>query len=155
MRRIILWLLLVAAASLSCRSPHIVGSSTDAAEETIALSPGPVDPPPRTYIGHIANTNLVNANLTIKVFVGGTLNPGEITLPKGTTVLGAIRRGGGFREGDGGEVRLIRSGHTYLLRLCRKPLALSGHYRIAYGDEKVCSDFRLEDGDRVVVPRVL
>src|SRR5437870_2389311 len=84
-------------ACAGCRSSHPRPLCSGATEETIASSLGPVDSPPRPHIGHIVATNTLEPNRTIRALVAGEVNrPGWLTIAKGTTVLGAIKRAGGF-----------------------------------------------------------
>jgi SLBB domain len=164
-------LVLVALAFAGCRSPNPAWGTSDSAEETIPFSLG-VDPPARPHIGHIVRTNSLDPNQTIRVLVSGQVKqPGWVTVPKGTTVLGAIKRAGGFASvGASYYVRITRGTAKYAYKLATEPLRHTApdHYRIWYGpytwsnskgrklmDKRARSDVVLEPEDQVHVPRVL
>ncbi len=138
MHRAALRLFVVVGLGLTgCQSPHPAEPSL-AGDNTIAFHVGPVDPPRPRYIGHIVATNVVNSDETITVLVFGAVGtPGWITVPKGTTVLAAIKRASGFAGGAGGCVRITRGERQYEYRLTKKSLGPEspGHYAIWFGPE--------------------
>jgi hypothetical protein len=151
--RSVLWVLLLGLTSVSCRSPHSAFQSPQPAEETIALYSSPVDPPHPIYVGHVATTNSLDRDLPIRVLVmGNVVRPGWLTIPKGTTALGAIRRAGGFSWGSSNVLFIKRGGQKYKYSLVWEPLAPELDYRIWYGENGAPSDFLLEAGDALTVP---
>ena len=158
-----------AAVLSGCRTPPLAPASASAVDETILVCTGPKDPPPRDYIGHIVATNAVDRSSTIRVRVSGCVKtPGEITVPRGTTVLGAVKRAGGFVLASSNYVWIERGQKASMYVLVHEPLVpeLPGHYRVWYAgyecgpatgwrgiiDKQSQSDVPLEDSDWVVVP---
>jgi hypothetical protein len=155
-----------------CRTFHPARLTPLASEQTITFAVGPIDPPRDNYIGHIVAINSVEPDHTIRVLVGGCINrPGWIKVPKGTTVLGAIKRAGGFDWGASSCVRIVRGPLTYQCKLAFESFGpeFRGHYFIwycaekyspAWGgsyilDKRVRSDIVLEAGDKILVGEVL
>jgi hypothetical protein len=160
MKRTTPLLILVVFASLlaGCRSLYPkAATSGNMPEETITFYLGPVLAPRAELAGHIVTTSSPDTNQPITIVVGGAVNqPGEITVPKGTIMLGAIKQAGGFHDiAFCRRVKIIRGTSTYAYRLSKEPLRpdVPGHYRIWYGGGR--SDAVLEPGDIVLVPRTL
>ncbi|PWU07951.1 MAG: hypothetical protein C5B50_30590 [Verrucomicrobia bacterium] len=174
MSRLILCPLFVACFMFAgCRSSSPAGGAPiTTSAEAISFCLGPIDPPRPTYIGHIVRTNSLDPTQRVRVLVLGCVNqPGWVTVPKGSTVLGAIKIAGGFeRRGASWYVQVVRGSKTYLYELTTGALSRKSRdeYLIWYGpcqwsirsgsyvvDKRSRSDVVLEDEDKVLVPSVL
>jgi len=104
-------------------------------------------------------TNSLDTNQMIDVFVIGAVNqPGRIAVPKGATVLEAIRQAGGFgRVAFFSRVQVMRDSRTLVVMLATERVGpeLPGHYYIWYGGDERRSDFVLEDEDKILVGATL
>lgn len=165
------WLLAAYSAAVlaGCRTPPLAPAPASAVDETILVCAGPKDPPPRDYIGHIVATNTLDRSSTIRVRVSGCVkNPGEITVPKGTTVLRAVKRAGGFVLASSNYIWIERGQKAAMYVLVHEPMVpdLPGHYSVWYAgydcgpatgwrgkiNKQSQSDVLLEDSDWIVVP---
>jgi len=117
-------------------------------------------------IGQIVTTNVLDTNVTIRVQLrGSVLSPGGIEVPKGATVLQAIKRAGGFGEARVKTVKVLRNKEWITLSLhedlieSKTPYA---EFRIWFGKSPgwvnqggeagsgAAGDFPLEAGDFIV-----
>ena len=105
----------------------------------------------KTVNAYIIRTNSLSPGDIIKVHVDGmVMNPGWVELPKGATVLEAVKRAGGFHKwADPREILVKQGGQSCILRLHQERLWRRGCGRVWYGPGE--SDFVLESDAKVFV----
>ena len=125
------------------------------------------------YYGHIARGSAPDTNSVITVVVGGEIHQaGPVQVPRGSTILDAIKRAGGFTDfAHARRIVVERAGSriSFMLRREEMGVGFRSHYRIwyvpsrpnleAHRDEPVDSTLKtdavLEPDDRIYVPRAM
>jgi len=125
------------------------------------------------YFGHIARGSAQETTSVITVVVDGEIHrPGPVQVPRGSTILDAIKQAGGFTDfAHARRIVVERAGSRigFMLRREEMGVGFRNHYRVwyvpsrpnltAHRDEPVDStvktDAALEPGDRIWVPRTM
>jgi len=125
------------------------------------------------YCGHIARGSAVHTNSVITAVVDGEVHhPGPVHVPRGSTILDAIKQAGGFTDfAHARRIVVQRAGSriSFMLRREEMGVGFRNHYRIWYVpsrpnlnthrdepvDRTVNTDAVLETDDRIYVPRAI
>jgi protein involved in polysaccharide export with SLBB domain len=125
------------------------------------------------YFGHIARGSAPETNSVITVVVDGEIHhPGPVQVPRGSTILDAIKQAGGFTDfAHARRIVVERAGSRigFMLRREEMGVGFCNHYRVWYVpsrsnlnphrdepvDTTVKTDAVLEPGDRIWVPRAM